>query len=69
MSSLTSLGVSLILMIFIYALPSVSSDCTTCCYSNIGCSTAYNGRPGLLLSFFSCQTEMIFKIITVFFNT
>ncbi|CAF1075080.1 unnamed protein product [Rotaria socialis] len=42
MSSLTSLA---IVSIFIFSLSSVSSDCTSCCNYNIGCSTAYKGGP------------------------
>ncbi|CAF4552889.1 unnamed protein product [Rotaria socialis] len=32
-------------MIFICSLSSVSSDCSSCCNYNTGCSTAYKGGP------------------------
>ncbi|CAF1292592.1 unnamed protein product [Rotaria magnacalcarata] len=32
-------------MVFICSLSSVSSDCSSCCSYNTGCSTAYKGGP------------------------
>ncbi|UJR11163.1 hypothetical protein I4U23_015344 [Adineta vaga] len=61
MSSFTSLTASLVLTILICAPWYVSSDCTSCCVYNTGCSTAYNGRParccGSGLLSFCCPTS------------
>jgi len=54
-----------VLAVFVCGLPSVFSNCLTCCADGSGCSSAYNGQPGLLFKWLYQKKKSLFFLLGV----